>query len=70
MSVLTAGDDAALLSRLRCRLCIRMELLQAYRSSGWIQNHRALINCDLTRAADGVGRWTPDRCLIVGRNIV
>ena len=69
-SVLTAGDDVALPSCLMFWLCIRMELLEAYRSSGWIQNHRALVNRDLTRPTDGVGGWTPNRCLIVWRNVV
>lgn len=67
---LTAGDDAALLSCLRFCLCIRMELLQAYHSSGWIQNHWALVNGDVARPADGVGGRTPDGRLVVWRNIV
>ena len=69
MSVLTAGDDVAF----RClRLClfIRVELLEADLPVGWIQIHRALVKRDLTLPTDGVGRRTPDRCLIVWRNVI
>lgn len=70
MSVLTTGKHVAVLSCLRLCLGVRVELLKAYGSPDWIQDHWALVDGDVTRPTDGVGRRTPDRSLVVWRYVI
>lgn len=49
---------------------MRMRLLQADGSAGRVQDHRALVDRDVARPADGVGGRPPHGRLVVRRDVV